>query len=152
MRRLARAFAMIPQDPAGHALWFGHWCYIGGHFDFVSAEREEGSVQRDVVKQAVIDVFRLRDRDLLVANMAQINLEFHDQLLTEDGVWDVHVAFYIVNLYGQAARERLSQHPDGRWLTNEELIAGTTSDGLPVNPVLTALLRRADLLRFDEME
>ena len=147
MEKYIRGVAMIPQDYADQNHWYAHWCYIQGHYDFISGERQADETFRTAVERSVVGVLELTSRDLLISNMAQLNLEFHDTLPPEADPRHVIVAFYLVNLYRRSAHSTVSDNPDGRWLSNQELLAGTTSEGLPISPTLTALLHRADLLR-----
>ncbi len=145
MQKRYRSIVMMPDGHAAPQRWFGRWCYVGGHYDFVSCEGESRETLRDAAQRAMTEDLGLASRDVLVSNMAQLNLEYVEQQC--HGPSHEIVAFYIVHLYRAAARAEVDQNADGRWLTAEELLEGTTSDGKPINPRLTALLRQHELIR-----
>lgn len=146
MRKRYRSIVMMPDGYAPPQMWYARWCHIGGNYDFIWSEGQSRETLRSAAHRAVKLDLGLSSRDILVSNMAQLNLEFVDQELGET----LHeiVAFYIVHLYRAAARETLEQDPDGRWLTGTELLSGSTSDHRPINPRLTALLGQNQLIRM----
>jgi hypothetical protein len=146
MRRYFRSLALIPRVNEERSSWFCQWNQVDGWFDFVTGERLDNESFRDCIDREVSNTLGLGPKDYLVANMAQLNLEFAAVLPGEAEASHVSVAFFIVNPYGKTSRQMLESHPGGRWLTGGELLEGKTTDGIPVSPVVTYLLKRADVI------
>jgi hypothetical protein len=146
MRKYCRGFALIPRETGEPSCWFCHWDERNNFFDFVAGERAGDESFRDCVDREVSSKLGLRTSDFLVANVAQLNLEFAAVLPGDEEPNHVRVAFYIVRPYSQAARQVLASFPGGRWLTGHELLEGGTRDGKRVNPSLTYLLKRSEVI------
>ena len=147
METLSRAITLVPDDYGLPTAWLGRWCHVRGHFDFASADRTADESLRDAATRAVVEGLPLTKRDVLVANMAQLNLEYVDQQPDTETPLAVQVAFYMVHLYRAPARAAVDNDDDCRWLTAEELLSGDVGGGYRVSPLLTRLLRQADLFR-----
>jgi hypothetical protein len=80
MVRLSRSLALIPRGFDQRSVWFGRWCPRAEAFDFVAGEPEGDESYRDCVRRVIVRDLGLDRRDVLVSNMAQLNLEFIDQL------------------------------------------------------------------------
>lgn len=143
-----RSIVMMPDDYGSPEAWYSRWSHVRGHYDFITGERLNDESPRQVALRCVTEQLPLRASDLLVANMAQVNYEFFDRQCGCDEPQHVCVAFYIVHLYRAAARAAIEKDPDGSWLSSAELLSGTSTDGKPVNPLLTWLLKRLDLVRI----
>jgi hypothetical protein len=147
MRDYFRAIALVPRESAEWAHWFCIWSPKQSCYDFVAGQPESDESFRACVQRSVRQKLKLGKSDFLVANMAQLNMEFATVLPGECDPHHVAVAFYVVNLYRSAAREAVAAYPGGRWLSSRELLAGETSDGKPVSPTLTYLLRRSEVIQ-----
>ena len=76
--------------------------------------------------------------------MARLNLELpaEDSDHCVDGV----VEFYVVDLFGKSGRASVELNKQLRWLTGEEVLSGTTTDGKTISPALVELMTRADVI------
>ena len=142
-----RSVALIPESSGLNSGWLSIWDNNRSCFDFVTAERCGDESFRDCVHREVLESLELTKRDVLVSNMAQLNLEFVDTL--PGSVSDSHIAisFYLVHLYSRAARQAVEEMVEGRWLTGKELLHGETTDGWSVSPTLSYVLHRADVIQ-----
>jgi hypothetical protein len=147
MQTYFRSIALIPRGAEGRASWFCRWSDQHAYFDFVTGERVREESFRSCIEREVVNTLGLCPKDFLVANMAQLELEFVAVLPGETEPSHVRVAFYMVRPYGQTSREVVESSPGGRWLTGRELLAGQTDDGAAVNPILTYLLKRSEVIR-----
>jgi hypothetical protein len=141
------ASGMIPKLESDSTLWLGRWSERQAALDFVRGRRlGEESFRECVDREVGWELGLRRDRDYLVANMAQLNLEFPAVLPGDSEPSHVAVAFYVVNLYGKAAWRQVESDPANRWLSGRELHQGRGRDGRPVSPLLSFLLKRADVI------
>ena len=146
MQQFFRSIALIPRD-AQRRSWFCVWDAAHEWFDFVSGTFTDGESSRECLDRNVATTLGLESRSFLVSNMAQLNMEFAALLPCEPNVTRVKIAWYIVQLYNQAARRIVDSFPDSRWLSGGELLAGEAGDGLQVNPTLSYLLKRSEVIQ-----
>lgn len=142
-----RSVALIPDWAESNSKWSCVWDNVRSCFDFVTAERSGNESFRDCIHREVLEALSLTKRHVLVANMAQLNLEFVDALPESTSDSHIAVSFYLVHLYSRAARLAGKEMVEGRWLTGKELLNGETTDGWRVSPNLSYLLRRADVIQ-----
>ncbi len=117
MQKYVRSLALIARVNEQHSLWLCQWCDQRACDDFVSGERRADESFRDCIDREVAKSLGLQWRDFLVANMAQLNMEFAAVLPGEQHPYHVAVAFYIVHLYHAASRQRVASLPNTKWLT-----------------------------------
>ncbi len=142
-----RSVALIPESAESSSKWFCLWDNNRSCFDFIKAERDLDESYRDCIHREVLASLSLTKRDVLVSDMAQLNLEFVDKLPESTANSHIAVSFYVVHLYSHAARQAAAGIVEGRWLTGTELLQGQTTDGWRVSPTLSYLLRRADVIQ-----
>lgn len=144
-----RSLALISQATDSTSTWLCLWNDHGKHFDFVTAEVDSDSDKsfRESLHREVLETFSLNQRDILVANMAQLNLEFADTLPGHLEPMHIGISFYPVHLYSQAARKSVDEMTRVRWLSGPELLNGQTSDGWGVSPTLRYFLRRSAVIQ-----
>lgn len=140
------AFALIPRTFDSQSEWLCLWDENRSYFDFITAVRSAKHSFRDDLQSQVCKALDLRKRDVLISNMAQLNLEFAGVLPGEGNTKHVVAAFYLVHLYSRSARDRVEELSEGRWLSTDELLNGQTLDGWGVSPNLSFLLRRSDVI------
>ena len=147
MRKLFVSVALISRFEGDRSQWLVRWQPRGKCYDLVKGRRLDQESFRETIDREVGWQLGLsRDRDYLVSNMAQLNLEFVDTLPGETEPQHVAVAFYPVHLYGRDARTKIEEDRDNCWITADELLRGQ-SDGRPkISPVTRHLLRRADVI------
>ena len=145
MQKYFRSIAMIPNEDQSR--WFCAWNESEAYFDFTSVEPRAGDSFRACISKEVIRVLRLRSKDVLVANMAQINDEYVGVLPGHPQQQHIAIAFFMVHLYGKSSNNAVDSLPKGRWLTSSELLAGQAKDGLAISPTLVHLLRRTEVIQ-----
>ena len=118
-------------------------------FDFISAEPLQSESFRECIDRQVGIELGLKSADILVSNMAQLNLECAAKLSGDTDPSHLGVAFYVVHLYSKASRQKAeSLSPNEyEWLASEELLCGKTSRGKLVSPILSFLLRRSQVIQ-----
>ena len=116
-------------------------------FEFVAGSRLEKESFRETVRREVAWAFGLDgNRDFLVSNVSQINLEFVARLPNDDFESHVAVAFYLVDLYRKRTMEIVDADNKNRWLTSRDVWRGQTVDQLPIDPQLIYLIRRSNVI------
>jgi len=128
--------------------WLGIHNVAKQQIDFVIAHRLEKESWRDSVTREVawhLDVDR--NRDIVVSNMAQLNVEFEATLPGEVDPTHIACAFYNVQLYRKEVREKVEQTESYLWLSVEEILAGETKSGIAISPLLMLLNGHAKVIR-----
>lgn len=147
-----RGIALVRNFDTGQILrWLGVINSVNGQVEFITAERLEGESFREAVKREVawsLDVDRRTD--FLTSKMAQINLEFVDALVEGADARHYHVAFYNVEVYRKKVLDIIEHRDDLIWLTSNEICNGVTDLGMPIDPVLIALVKRSDVIQHWE--
>jgi hypothetical protein len=148
MQEFCRSIALI-RKPADHrTLWLARWQDRGRWYDFVMAEPLGDESFRECIDREVGWVLDLeRERDYLVSNMAQINLNFSDALPGDAHETHIVVAFYVVDLYRKSAWQRVDADRANCWLTAEQIYAGLAQDERPINPNLRFLVRHSEVIQ-----
>ena len=126
--------------------WLAWWNERRRFFDFVIAERLEGDSFRECIDREIAWTLNLRrGKDYLVSQMARLHLQ--DTVSVSGVDTSFTVQFFVADVFGRVGRAAVEENPELQWLTNEEVLAGRTSEQLPVNPTLVTLLERADVIR-----
>jgi hypothetical protein len=148
MNRYFRSIALI-RRPADHrSTWLARWDESAKFYDFIMAEPLEHESYRECIDREVGWILNLdRARDYLVANMAQVNLESDETFPGDAQPSHIGVAFYTVDLYRKNAWQQVAATEGIRWLNSEEIHAGHTSDGHPINPSLVFLIRKSEVIQ-----
>ena len=143
-----RSIALIRKPAAHGTAWLARWDDGQQYYDFVMAEPLEDESFRECIDREVGWVLRLdRQRDYLVANMARLNLEFQARLPGHSEPAQVTAVFYAVDLYRKAAWHQVDADPLNRWLSSKEICRGKTGDGQRINPLVTFLIRRSEVIQ-----
>ena len=140
------AIALIPESADGNGKWLCVWKRDRGCLDFITASYAQHESPRSNLLAEVCKSLTLTKRDLLVSNMAQINLDFEISDGSSAAPSCISVSFYHVFLYRQSAMATLAQSSDVRWLSAGELLRGETSDGYAVNSELSQMLAKSDVI------
>lgn len=115
--------------------------------NFLCGSRLEGESFRETVMREVAWQLDLeRQREFLVANMAQIDLEFEGVVPGQETLTRLHVAFYTVDLYRRAARDRVMARPDLIWVPSAPLCEATQFEGKLINPFHQSLVQRSKVI------
>ena len=147
MRQLFVSIALISRIEGDRNRWLVRWRSPDGCYDLVRGFRLEQESFRETIDREVGWQLGLsRQRDYLVSNMAQLNLEFVDVLPGETDPQHVAASFYPVHLYGREAHSRVEQDRGNRWVTADELLQGRVQGGGPLSPVTHHLIHRGDII------
>jgi len=131
--------------------WLASWNASKNYFDFITSECLEDESSREAITREVAWTLGLdRGRDILVCNMAQSNLEFVDKIPGDKFAAEMKVAFYNVELYRENAVRQVDALSNTAWLTSQEICEGKTSDNLLMNPRLTYLIARSQVIQHWE--
>ncbi len=142
------AIALIRKDDHGHATWLVKRSVDRTELSFITANRLEGESMRESVTREVAWELGLdRKCDLLVSNMAQLNLEFVGPLSDPDQSTLNRVSFFNVFIYRKRQIEAFSEHQDFCWVNAAEICAGVTRDGILFNPLATRLIVDAGVIQ-----
>lgn len=109
--------------------------------------RLEGESFRETVTREVAWQLDLeRQREFLVANMAQIDLEFEGVVPGQESLTRLHVAFYTVDLYRRVARERILARQELIWVPSAALCEASEFEGKLINPFHQSLIQRSKVI------
>lgn len=141
------SIALIRHPDGKEQSWLAIWCSQYQWYSFVMAERIESESWRECLDRELSWVLPVRrGKDYLISTMARLHLE--ETVYDAETAENRHVAFefYVVDPYGRPGKAAFSNLADTRWLTNPELRFGQAADGAKIDPELTELLSRADIL------
>lgn len=128
--------------------WLVGWRPKLEYYDFTIADRLEGESAREAVTREVAWQYGLdREREFLVSNMAQLNLEQAETMPGDFVPTLVRAAFYNVELYRRSGLDRIRRRPDCEWLSSQQIWEETASDGRPINPLMVHLIKRSQVIR-----
>lgn len=139
--------ALIRHPEGKERKWLVKWVSASGWWTFVTAERIGNESWRECLDRELAWVFPLRrGKDYLISSMARLHLE--EIVCDSQTGEDLHVAFefFVVDPYGRDARKTFDTLEGTRWVTTAELLGGNASDGTAIDPQLTELLLKADIL------
>ena len=131
--------------------WLAKWDERNHYFDFITSECLEGESAREAISREVaweLDVNR--GRDILICNMAQSNLNLFEVLPGDHHETALKVAFYNVELYRKQAVQKVNENGELAWLTSQEICDGQTHDKIAMNPKLTYLIQRSQVIQHWE--
>lgn len=141
------SIALIRHPNAKEQKWLARWVPASGWWTFVASERIGSESWRECLDRELSWVFPLRrGKDYLISAMARLHLEETVFDPSTDDEQHVAFEFYVVDPYGRIGQAAFLNLEATRWLTNNELLTGRVSDGSRIDPELTELLRKADIL------
>ena len=133
--------------------WLGKNNPSQQQIDFVIANRLEKESWRETIMREVAWELDLDGkRDMVVSNMAQLNLEFESVLPGQIDPSQITCAFYNVELYGKPAKAKVEQNKNFIWLTSNEICDGVTRTGVPISPLWMMLNDRAKVIQHWESD
>ncbi len=131
--------------------WLARWNHRLDFFDFIIADRLEGESARVTTLREVSWQLNVnREKDIVVANMAQANMDFTDMLPGQTFPTKVVAAFYNVEIWRENALEVINADPANAWLSSQEICAGETTHGSLLNPLLHYLVNRSQVIQHWE--
>jgi len=113
-----------------------------GQLRFLNVQRlENESCRESVAREVSWELGLDRKRDFLVSNMAQLNVDFIGTLPGQTAVSCNRISFYNVEIFRQAALEKLEGDPNNVWVSSNEICEGITLSGIPLDPYMSSLIR-----------
>lgn len=151
MENIALAVALIRKSYNHQLRWLATLNDSTGKLEFVMGDRlEKESFRETTIREVSWELGLDRTRDFLVSNMAQMNLEFIDQLPDRRRDSHVLVAFYNVEIYRKEVIEQLDLEPNRIWVDSEEICNGVTANGILFNPLIPYLVNRSNVIQHWE--
>lgn len=121
------------------------------NIEFIVSQRLENESPRETVAREVAWTWELqRKTDFLVASMAQLNLEFIDEIPGAIGKHQVAVSFFNVEIYRRQVIEQLDHNSHCIWLGSDEICNHRTKSGSPIDPLFVALNQRGQVIQHWE--
>ncbi|MBL8891374.1 MAG: hypothetical protein JNL67_15450 [Planctomycetaceae bacterium] len=147
MQTIELGLALIRQRASEGSMWLTQASKNQPMLSFVSGSRLEGESFRETISREVAWQLDLeRNREFLVANMAQIDLEFEGAIPGQPDLTRLHVAFYSVDLYRSAARQRIAKRDDLVWVPSSVLCEAERFSGWLINPFHQSLIHRSKVI------
>lgn len=148
MEKWFQSIALIRRIEDGKNLWLARASNRRpGMVDFIAAPRLGTESFRETIRREVGWVLDLDPkRDLLVSSMAQLNLEFVASWPNSTSDSHIAASFFLVEIYGRRAMQKIEEDPANRWLTSGEVCSGSLETGETLDPRLLFLLDRAKVI------
>ena len=145
MEHFTGSVALIRHPEQLENKWLAYWDEGRRRYDFVTAERLEDESFRESLDREVAWILDIRrGKDYLISSQARLHLDVPVESELAETFFVVE--FYIVDLYGKSGRASVELNKQLCWLSSDEVLSGQTSAGVPVNPLLVELLRKADVI------
>ena len=114
-----------------------------GYLKFVVVERIENESLKEAVGREVAWQWDLdRNRDFIVSNMAQLNVDLIEDVPGQSDPVQLLVSFCSVEVYRSQTIAKLEQDPRARWLNSQSIWNGKTDDGQIIDPFFVMLNQR----------
>jgi len=147
MQTIQLGLALIRDRGADGSRWLTHYDRCQNMLSLICGPRlEDESLRETVTREVAWQLDLERQCEFLVANMAQINLEFEGSLPGQEALTKLVVAFYSVDLYRRLARERVAQRPDLVWVPSEVLCNDPRFGDHLINPFHQSLVNRCKVI------
>ena len=151
MKKTELAIALIRSTASGTLRWLIKQSDNTSKPNLIIGHRlEEESFRETVTREVGWELDLDRKRDFLVANMAQINLEFIDRLPGDTEKSHVVASFYNVEMYRAKSLEQLSKDKSVRWVDSVAMCDGVTREGQILNPIVPYLINRSSVIQHWE--
>ena len=145
MNHFTGSIALVRHPEQLENQWLTHWDTKRKHFDFVTAERLDDESFRESLDREIAWVLDIRrSKDYIISSQARLHLDIPVESEEDDTFFVVE--FYVADLYGKSGRASVELNKKLRWLSSDEVLSGQTTEGLPVNPSLVELLKKADVI------
>ncbi len=147
METIQLGLALIRERGDSGSRWLTQFQRCQNMLSLICGQRlENESFRETVTREVAWQLDLLRDREFLVANMAQLNFEFEGTLPGQQDLVRLVVAFYSVDLYRRMSRERIAQRDDLLWVPSEVLCHQAKYRGHLVNPFHQTLINRCKVI------
>ena len=151
MDKVSLAVTLIRSTSNQTLRWLARLNEFTMQLEFVVGERlEKESFHETAIREVAWELDLDRTRDFLVANMAQHNLEFVDQLPGWFSKNHLLVSFYNVEIYRREVLDALEQDSRNFWVTSDEICKGVTQCGCRFDPIIPYLINRSNVIQHWE--
>lgn len=151
MQNVYLSIALIRKTYNQSLRWLARLDPTTKQFGFVIGERLENESFRETTIREVAWEFMLdRRRDFLVSNMAQMNLEFIDQMPGHFEKSHVVASFYNVEVYRKDIVTKLENDSLNFWVSSEEICNGLSRCGRRFDPMVPYLINRSSVIQYWE--
>ena len=151
MENISLAVALIRKSYNQKLCWMARLNHSRRQLEFVIGDRlEDESFRETTIREVAWSLGLDRQRDFLVSNMAQMNLEFIDQIPGQFEKCHVMVSFYNVEIYRKDVVQMLEQDPNSIWVTSKEICDGVTECGRRFDPLVPYLVNRSSVIQYWE--
>lgn len=142
------AVALVKNTVAPRPTWLARQQSSQAPLEFILGQRLEDESFRETVFREVAWALGLdRNRDFLVSNMAQLNLELDELLPGQDTVQKTAIQFYNVEVYRKATLESIANDPRNVWVDSQEICNGVSHEGIAFDPLITYLINRSEVIQ-----
>jgi hypothetical protein len=117
------------------------WRFVTG--ERIQPESFRETVEREVAWQLDLD----RNRDFLVASMAQLTIDCNDTLPDCSQMRALEICFYPVHIYRRHVFEGISRQPQLRWFACHELFNSPLTDGTVIDPKVVTWLKKWEIVQ-----
>lgn len=146
MRQSLAAFALIRRENASGALWLAQWNGNWNRFNFVGGhKRSHESFRECVIREVAEELEIVAGPDCVVSEHPLAHLEYVAWSRSANEETAYSVELFDVRLVNGEAAHRVDAQPANRWLTESEIAAQKSSDGLEVSETMSLLLTKAGL-------
>jgi hypothetical protein len=147
MQTIELGLALIRERGDSGSRWLTQTSRNQPMLSFIAGNRLEGESFRETVTREVAWQLDLeRNHGFLVANMAQIDLEFQGTVPGRDEEMRLHVAFYSVDLYRRVARNQILNRQDLVWVPSLTLCESPRFGEWIINPFHQSLVQRSKVI------
>ena len=142
MEKLFQSIALVQKAEGKKNKLLLSWDSKQSCWRFIVADRLDResfreSISREVAWQLNLD----RNSDLLVSKMAQLSMEFVEDM-PDETQRHVAIAFYSVRIYRRNQLESIACDPRFRWISAAEVCQGATEDGQTIDPRIVTWINK----------
>jgi len=143
MRRSISAFALISREVCGKTVWLAQWNRHWQCFNFVGGHQKVDESFRDCIIREIQEELHLYESvDVRVAEQAVASLAYSGWSLRAQQQTLYTTELFCVEIAKPQALDTIESDRANRWLTEHEILAKHTSDGLPISSTMERLLTR----------
>lgn len=151
MEHVCLSVALIRKTYNQSLRWLARFDRSTKQLGFVIGERLENEAFRETtIREVAWELMLDRQRDFLVSNMAQMNLEFIDRMPDRRDKCHVIVSFFNVEVYRKDIVTMLDNDPRNCWVTSEEICNGVSQSGCQFDPLVPYLVNRSHVIQYGE--
>jgi 8-oxo-dGTP pyrophosphatase MutT (NUDIX family) len=141
-RRSQAALAVVCRPgPDGAPLWLAQWNAHWQRYHFVGGHRRPDETFRQCLLREIAEELHLTEgTDFEADEQPLAHVEYVAWSERHQAETQYEMELYRVRLLGENVLERIQADPLNRWLSADEIRAGRTADGQPVNETMARLL------------